>query len=319
METHKKQHYIPECYLKNFSFDDKGIFVYRKNQQNNVFKQSISNIACEKKFYDIDATFLDNNHLEKTKYIEKEVFANGFEPIFANLLDKIINICHKWSFEKPLEILTEKERDYFAELIAVQYLRMPNFRKKYWNANKEIYVKRSAIVQAFLSLEKPEFKKASIDLNFDEKYASAFHSDFILNDEFRHMIQEQLVKKVWIYAYTDKNLHTSDNPILKKPHLPNKESFVEGFGMSGVEIIFPISNNLLLTIWDEEYFSELLPLNNTVTEIDDKRLREYNSYQYCFAEHEVYSLSDDFDIIKVFKQLNDGKDYIGIKNQIKTN
>ncbi|WP_394801102.1 DUF4238 domain-containing protein [Chryseobacterium gleum] len=42
---------MPECYLKNFTLDNKSLFVYRKGNNGKVFPQSISNIAGKKRFY----------------------------------------------------------------------------------------------------------------------------------------------------------------------------------------------------------------------------------------------------------------------------
>lgn len=316
MTAHIKQHYLPQCYLKNFSYDDKGIFVYRKNLKGNVFRQSTSNIAFEKNFYDISAKYLLPEHSDKVQYIEKDIFAGGFEGLLSELLPKIIANCTSWNAGKSVEILNEKERDFFAELIALQYLRLPHFRKKYWEASKNIYRKRADIVAAFLSTQNPDFSDKKVNLEFDENAASAFHSDFILDEGWRYEIQDQIVKKNWLYYYTDKNVYTSDNPILLKPHLPNSKRFIEGFAMKGVEIIFPISSKIILTIWDEEYFPESSRFNNSVVMLEDKKLREYNHYQYCFSRAEVYSSTKDFKIIEQYKSVNGNNDYNGISGGI---
>lgn len=316
MKAYRKQHYLPECYLKNFSFDGKGIFVYRKNLKENVFRQSISNIACEKNFYDIPEKYLLPEYSDKVQYIEKDVFAGGFEKLFSELLPKIITNCSSWTAKLPIKIINSKERDYFAELIALQYLRLPQFRKRYWEANKDLQKKRADIITSFLAAQNPQFKDEKVSLEFDEKAASAYHSDFILDESWRYKIQDQIVKKNWIYYYTDKNVYTSDNPILLKPHLPNSKRFIEGFAMKGVEIIFPISSKIILTIWDEEYFPESSRFNNSVVMLEDKKLREYNYYQYCFSRAEVYSSTKDFKIIDEYKSVNGNHDYNGISGGI---
>lgn len=91
-ETHIYQHYIPECYLKNFTFDDKGFCVYRKGNNDKIFPQSISNVAGNKRFYDVDDKFLLEEFKGKNKFIETEVFASTFEPILNDLLQKIIEL-----------------------------------------------------------------------------------------------------------------------------------------------------------------------------------------------------------------------------------
>lgn len=318
-ETHIYQHYIPECYLKNFTLDNKGLFVYRKNNHGKVFPQSISNVAGEKRFYDVDDKFLLEEFKGKNKFIETEVFASSFEPILNDILQKIIKLCENWDKKNIyLNVLNDVDRDYFAELIAIQHIRHPNFIENHWNMHKDMYSKRIDIITCFLSIANPKFKNANkLNLEFDEKYSSALHSNFILDDKWRGDIQDQLVKKIWIFYYTENNILTSDNPILLKPHLKEKVSPYTGFWKEGVEITFPISKNLILTIWDEEYFSEQKNLHNTIQFLSDKKLREYNLYQYCFSNFEIYSAIKDFDIVKKFVELNNDMDYFSNRPQTK--
>lgn len=314
-ETHIYQHYIPECYLKNFTKDNKSFYVYRKGNNGKIFLQSISNVAGKKRFYDVDDKFLLNEFKGQNKFIETEVFANSFEPILNKILQKIIKSLENWDKKHSLKnILSEIDRDYFAELIAVQYIRHPNFIENHWNLHKDMYSKRTDIITSFLSMTNPKFNNINkLNLAFDEKYSSALHSNFILDDKWRYDIQDQLVKKIWIFHYTENNVLTSDNPILLKPHLKHKVSFYTGFWKEGIEIIFPISKNLILTIWDEEYFSKQKKLHNTIQFLSDKKLREYNLYQYCFSNSEVYSAINDFVLIKKFVELNNGEDYFSSK------
>lgn len=41
-----KQHYIPRCYLKRFSDNDKSIFTYDK-QQSKAYPASMMSVCCE--------------------------------------------------------------------------------------------------------------------------------------------------------------------------------------------------------------------------------------------------------------------------------
>ena len=57
-----------------------------------------------------------------------------------------------------------------------------------------------------------------------------------------------------LFYYTQDDILTWDKPILLKPHHKEKVSFYKGFWEAGVEIIFPISKNLIIIILDQEYF-----------------------------------------------------------------
>ncbi len=241
------------------------------------------------------------------------------QPILNDILQKIIKLLGNWDKKNIYNnVIDEIDRDYFAELIAIQHIRHPNFIENHWNLHKDMNSKSIDIISSFLSMANQKFKNINkLNLEFDENYSSALHSSFILDEEWRYDIQEQLVKKIWIFFYTSDNVLTSDNPLLLKPHLKQKLSLYSGFWAEGVEIIFPINKNLILTILDEEYFSEQKDLHNTIQFLNDKKLREYNLYQYYFSNFEIYSAIHDFEIIKKFVELNNGMDYF--PNRPKTN
>ena len=106
---------------------------------------------------------------------------------------------------------------------------------------------------------------------------------------------------------------------MTKPHIENQTFFYEGFGMKGVEIIVPISKNILLTIWDEETFFELKSENNKFTILTDKELRQYNCYQYIWANDEVYSSKKDFKLIELLKIANGNVEIFKERPSIKVN
>ena len=41
-----------------------------------------------------------------------------------------------------------------------------------------------------------------------------------------------------------------------EPHVKDAPNYYEGFGMYGAEISMPISKNIVLVIWDSQYFQE---------------------------------------------------------------
>ena len=83
----------------------------------------------------------------------------------------------------------------------------------------------------------------------------------------------------------EKNIFTSDNPIVINPHLKNQPSLFSSFGMRGVELILPLNSSVILTMWDEKFFSEKANEDNRFQFINPKLLRQYNSYQYLYSNH----------------------------------
>lgn len=307
-KEHIKQHFIPQCYLRNFSENEKFVFVYSKRNKNKGYAQSIAKTAYKDNFYAIPKKYL-NKELSPdidSNYIEKKILAENIESLYSNILIKILQAASKWNITKEnKEIINTKERDLFAALIAIQYLRMPNIRDKYWNAQIKAQKERNNIMDAYKKAYDKIDCSEIIAIDREDDYAPVMHSELFLHEEIIANIQDQLIKKIWKYKIaTNGFVFTSDNPILLKPHLDNQTAFCEGFAMKGVEIIFPISKNIILTIWDEDVFVDHIMENNKFNILSDKELRQYNCYQYIWANEEVYSSSNNFELIEMLKLAN---------------
>lgn len=182
---------------------------------------------------------------------------------------------------------------------------MPNIRDKYWNAQIKAQKERNNIMDAYKKAYDKIDCSEIIAIDREDDYAPVMHSELFLHEEIIANIQDQLIKKIWKYKIaTNGFVFTSDNPILLKPHLDNQTAFCEGFAMKGVEIIFPISKNIIFTIWDEDVFVNHIMENNKFNILSDKELRQYNCYQYIWANEEVYSSSNNFELIEMLKLAN---------------
>ncbi|AQG78662.1 DUF4238 domain-containing protein [Spirosoma montaniterrae] len=303
-----KQHFIPQCYLKNFSENGKFVFVYSKKNKNKGYPQSIAKIAYQDNFYTIPENYINQELLNEIdgNFIEKRVLSERIESLYSGLLNKIIRAASTWtSHNESIEIFSTKERDLFAALIAIQYLRMPNIRDKYWHANRKIQKERNEILSAMKRIYGDIDCSEVLALHREDDYAPVLHSEIFLDEKLIADIQDKLVKKIWKYKIAPSDtVFTSDNPILLKPHLKNQAPFYEGFAMKGVEVIFPVSESIILTIWDEETFIDSKAENNTFSFLTDAELRHYNCYQYIWANDEVYSSKNDFKLINLLKIAN---------------
>jgi hypothetical protein len=305
-KEHVRQHFIPQCYLRNFSENGKFVFVYSKTNIKKGYAQSIAKTAYKDYFYAIPEKYFNREISTDTNFIEKKVLAENIESLYSELLDKILQAATAWdTSEEKDEVLNSRERDLFAALIAIQYLRMPNIRDKYWGAQQKAQKERNEIVAAFKKVYENIDCSEAIALNRDDDYAPVMHAELFLNEELIAGIQDQLIKKIWRFRIaTNGTVFTSDNPILLKPHLNNQSALYEGFAMKGVEIIFPISRNVVLTIWDEELFTDYIIENNKFSILTDSELRQYNCYQYIWSNDEVFSSNSDFKIIEHLKLAN---------------
>jgi len=308
---HKKQHFIPQCYLRWFSVNGKFINVYSKIRKKS-YPQAISNTACQENFYKISEKFLSlfNNETFKPNSIEIDFFDKIVERLLGPLLKTINQKADGWRSEKNnLNTLSKLEKEKFAALIAIQYLRMPNIRDKYYLAHKESASAELEIIKSFISNQYPESKEFidNIEMHDDEDYKPIEHFKIFADQELVDNIQDHILDKIWIfYVSTEKDFYTSDNPIIIKPHLENQPPLYEGFGMKGVEIIFPISSSVLLTLWDKKYFIDREFQDNKFYLINKKEKLHYNCYQYIWANEEIYFIENNFQLVNDLKAANYG-------------
>ena len=313
-EQNKNQHFIPQCYLRSFSKGGKSLNVYSKKYKRKSPIQAISKTACQDYFYRIPEKFISslNTEIFDPNFFETEFFDANVERLFGPLLKEINQKADAWKIDNHTnEILLKSNKEIFAALIGIQYLRMPNIREKYSGLRKKSTTERLEIIKSFYSNENPLETKfiESIEMQYDDEYKSIDHSNIFSDQEIVNNIQDLILDKVWIFYISNQDdFYTSDNPILIKPHIKHEHFIYDGFGMKGVEIIFPIGSSVLLTLWDKGYFQEKGTQNNKFCMITDESKRQYNCYQYIFANDEVYSKRDDFNLIDSLKSANGGNE-----------
>lgn len=284
----KKQHFLPQSYLRNFSDNGKYIWTYSKRLQKSYF-QSISNAAQQKGFYKIDEKFLKNDP-DKThsNFIETDFFAKNIEKGYASTLTLINTSVEEWlENSTSKEVLPKVESELFAAQIGIQYLRLPHVRNNYWDFYKKSSAARLEIIKGFVGADYPseeEFLK-SITFQADEAGKSILHSTIFGDQQIVDGFQDAILDKYWVFhVATEGGVFTSDAPIIPIRRLPMQQEFLEGFRMRGVEIVFPLGSRVILSLYDKEHFPDKAAIHNQFHALTAKNLREYNVYQYVGVE-----------------------------------
>lgn len=108
----KRQHVIPECYLKRFTEQDRA-WIIDTESDSKPYRTGLDNMLCVKDFYTI-------NSIEKEKsYAIEQWLSKGetqAEPVVARLLDQ-------------MKIPKDKSKMDFAVFLATLYLRGPCYRR----------------------------------------------------------------------------------------------------------------------------------------------------------------------------------------------
>ena len=119
-----KQHYIPRCYLKRFSDNDKCIYAYDK-QHSKKYQASLMSVCVEDDMYSISNDYLEKNKVENggkinRLSIEKDHFATMVEPMFSQLLKTIDEIKNGFRIKNITDLIfMRKEKSHYILLRSI--------------------------------------------------------------------------------------------------------------------------------------------------------------------------------------------------------
>lgn len=292
-----KQHTVPQLLLRNFKAEKKNqIYVFDK-QRGISFKTAIENVACEKGFYNITT----------------QGTSLSIEPSLSSIEDTASNIVKKIISKERLDILTEKEKSNLSLFLAIQRLRVRNFREQ-WHyligGTKETLKSKGYDPTAFPQLQ---------DLTDDQiKEETILFLSKSVKDFAPHYLN-----KSWILYKAPKSSHfyISDNPITLQNTL-NRDPLrgTIGLAVPGIEIHLPLSSHLCLallcpsveelmrsqaqkkyevnldTVQIAEFikgFGGKIPIKLT-----GKNVINLNSLQVIYSSRFVYSSKSDFTLVK---------------------
>ncbi len=309
-KEHTKHHYIPQCYLRNFSPDGRSIWAYDKvKSDNNIYSSAIDNICFIDEFYSLPDGRM-NKYREERKnqlFIECDYFANNIEPQYDYMLKKIISNKDKWIDNPEQLAITKEEKSTFASNIAIQWFRTPYQRDTVKKLDENIIPQMINIFQHNLAIiqANPEIAKLKIDYHINPVVEHA--SMTFMNDELVSIYTNALLSGFWEFSVSSNNdIYTSDFPIVVEPHVKNVRPICEGLASYGSELSFPISKNIVLTIWDREYFTDKSDLDCKFVMLDEKEIRRKNWLRYFYAKRQLFCHDNRFDYVELAKSANGG-------------
>lgn len=321
MADTKKEHYVPQCYLQNFVNENERIQVFDKVLLQER-SQLTSEVAMENYFYDIDLNSLlkqtneekvkidimkmvgvnDWNELEpifsNKKYIEQKYLC-PIESVYSQLLKEIIAKSYNgnlWVIQNCFAF-SQIEKDLMSVFIALQSIRTKAFRETIGETIEKLY----QILPSKLQKDKKFDLPKDIVIKANKDFVKLQHSSMLLNHETLLECGEILNQHIWVMYInqTDLPFYTSDTPVFTVPHKFDKYMSYGGFNSQGVEVVFPISPKLMIAMYERNYHSILIPLENKYIPITDKsKVEAYNGLQVAQSYRCIYSSKNDFEIAK---------------------
>lgn len=304
MAENVRQHYIPQCYLNYFGHEkdgaskkNKGYFlnILNKNRMS-IYTKSVEDVCQIEHFYRLSDITVSKETSLTPLTLENEVLGDGIESEYNDLLQSL--------FRKKEDALSQggnvfplvtKEKNKLAEFIAIQYLRMPLYRKQIMELTRQGYPKMMEVFKHLVAKveNKPEISQMALKYNYDE---AMIHAEMgFLNPKFVYRIKAKLLNCKWLFAYSPFNeISTSNNPIVSCSSEDGNPSPI--FWNSSL-VFFPLFPDVLLIMMPDKI--ECDTPDCTFVEIQKEALALYHSY-LAIQSTEIYNYNNNFDMIMQF-------------------
>jgi len=281
----KKQHYVPQFYLRRFAIDDK-LFLFDKFTQK-VVPTNVRDAGSGSYFYDLPQKLMPPEADEIDEQIVEKALGE-MESVFAVALDKSLA-----TVERKRRI-NQKQKPAMAFFMALQFLRTPEQRQ----SGIEL---EEALANVLLKFH-PDLTDADREyrVKFNEEYAAFSHAQFMMDPKVWEEFTGILLRHIWIIGVnnTAQPLYTSDNPIVRQPHKQHPHMSYSGLASEGIEIDFPLSPRYILLIYERTAFSRYLRLENKCIPISADNVTYFNAAQISQSYRQIYAPSDSFDLVR---------------------
>ena len=281
-EVYTKQHTVPKCYLRNFSFGKEKnphVYVYDKIASKQRVA-AIKDICCVPNFYTL-SEFSDAgmplSEKERKQYYETNYLKKQVEDSYGPCLKDTIS---KLNEQKTLSV---KEKMDLSHYIAIQYLRLPIIKPLCSHIQNGLF---SDIDKAKALISEYEKEKPHVMRYYYDDAQAHFNNGYGNIGTINNLTCLYGLAR-WEILYSPNNICTSDYPILT---VPSKFDIQNGEVVLNKDLenhVFPISKDYLLTIEinpDASYYRCNSCIVNEVPEMDVLR---YNVFQFLFCQRYV--------------------------------
>lgn len=307
MKKTKKQHYVPRCYLENFSIPD----TYKINVYDKITKISrinnINDVASENFFYDVKFSdiFTEDiihelsnigvsiDNLDNEQYIEhylSEAIEGTFSTILRDTISKVKSAT-TW-YLKNCFFISEEQKMNLSICLAVQYVRTRSVREG-------ILESSDCMLQLLDDINANQELKDSMIIS--QENLKLIHGQMLFDNENIFNLASSFYSLKWVLGInkTSRHFYTSDSPIGTKAHINHPFLSMNGLDSPGVEVFFPISPEIILVMYDGEYHKEIVDKDRTYWIISEEdNVNYYNSLSVIRSHRCIFSDKNDFTLIE---------------------
>jgi hypothetical protein len=303
MARYARQHWVPQSYLRRFSYNGSHVWVFDK-PTGGWFRNNVKDVARARFFND---SFLRDD----TGKITPEVPEGWVEDRYG-----------EW--EKNLGAMTDvalrvangggaslEERATMAACVALQLTRTPAFRQRFTSG---LIASLEEDANAYMAEMRPDLAaEFRATLSFPPEWYAAVHHQFIWTSGEVPAIAEDLYRYIWRIGVnvSAMPLCTSDTPVVQFIHdaiMPKAEApagddaddivrrvFVGDRPFTGIEVVFPLTPHVALLMYHPVHFAWMYPAQGHILRLSHARVLHYNALQLLDCERQVYSRENVFE------------------------
>jgi Protein of unknown function (DUF4238) len=255
MPEKKRQHYVPQSYLKLFSRDKQHLFLYH-SESDKFFCSNVKDLCQAKYFYGSD--------------LEVE---NSFGPIEdeqSKVLKKIID-------QQSLDNLTDNDKLYLSLFLLLQHTRTKQVRDSTIEYTEDLINGHIA-------------PRLGITSEVKVKFTGAHHNEMLVAWCGAELIGD--FHPYLVLNNTEKSFICSDAPVVLYNYVKIRNEYLVGYQSPGLQIFCPINEKILLLLVDPLFYSVNAIDNYKIVLNDDSDVDEINKLQICNCLHNFF-LSDE--------------------------
>lgn len=291
MSNVKKQHYVPQFYLKRFTHNGELLFVYDKFSKK-ARQSNIKDVAEERYFYDSQQT-------EKGLGVIETDFSIAISKILKNTEPKSIlrNILQKLRLNRG-RVISRRQKRYLSFFITIQMFRTREYRNTIIEGSEKF---GQAIINMMAKMKFPDVSPDHYpQVKYDKKNASLLHTQNLFDRDFLIMITETINQHIWMVGMNETNqpLFTSDHPVVKRGHIKHPFRSFSGIGSKGIEIAFPLSPRCILLMYERTHFKEHEKIDCKQISLTNDNVTYYNSLQVYQSYRQVFCNINDFTLVE---------------------
>jgi len=289
-KPHKKQHYVPQSYLKLFSQDGKHLWIYNLKSKDS-FQAPIKNLCYKKYFYGKD--------------LEVENALSPVEQKQVEILRKLINTQDFANFGPEdfdhirLFLLLQSNRTKDEKIISNKYTEIfiSNFVKPLMKSREDL--KRKGITEEFID---------SLEITFPTDHMLAMLVALTGVELIRDLEPILIINK------SNKNFICSDAPVVLYNYIKIKNTSTTGLQFPGLQIFCPLNKDILLLLIDKNLYDLKRGTGSTIFINRDSDVDSINKLQLVNCLDNVFfSEEDDTNYVRnlhlEFEDLIKGKEF----------